>query len=130
VRVIEVVDPHADTAEAVMLAAQQRRDQLRVLGFAADLRAVFTIERDVEHRAPVAAASQRFQHQLLAAGVVIAGRQDWGGTSPSNSTSAGVRARILGVRSVGNVWFGEIRFGRALPDHRGNCAKRARIRCE
>jgi hypothetical protein len=61
-----------------MLAAEQRRDQLRVFRFAAHLGAVFAIERDVEHRSQLLLQRERFQHQLFAAGVVIAGRQHSG----------------------------------------------------
>jgi hypothetical protein len=77
-RMVEVVNPHAHAAKVVMLAAQQRCHQLRMLSLAAHLRAVFAVERNVEHRPQLLLQSERFQHQLLAAGVVIAGRQDSG----------------------------------------------------
>jgi hypothetical protein len=54
--------PHADTAEAVGGPGQHRRDQLGMLGLAADARAVFGVERDVEHRAEFGLQRQALRH--------------------------------------------------------------------
>ncbi len=78
VRVGNVVDTHADAPEAVRLAADERGDARRVLGLAADGRAVLAVERDVEDGTELGLQRERFEHQLLAARVMIAARQDRG----------------------------------------------------
>jgi hypothetical protein len=56
-------------------SVQQVRDQLGVFTLLAGGGAVLAVEGDVEDRAKLLLQGHRFAHQLLAAGVVIAGRE-------------------------------------------------------
>ena len=73
--VVDRRQPRTDPSEAVVRADQQLGDQLRMLGFAADRRAVLGVERDVEHRPELGLQLQALAHARLDAGIVIADRQ-------------------------------------------------------
>ena len=73
--VVDRMDARADAAEAVLCRLQRLGDEVRMLGLGADRRAVFAIERHVEHRAELALQREALLHQRFDAGVVVARRQ-------------------------------------------------------
>ena len=74
-RVVHRQQAHAHTAMLVVGAGQQCRDQQRMLDLATHGRAVFVVQRHVEHRAHLRLQAQALAHQRLGAGVVVAHRQ-------------------------------------------------------
>ena len=71
-RVVDRMHPRTHPVEAVVVGQGQVGAQLGVFGFGANRRAVFAIERDVEHRAHLSLQRQRLAHALLGAAVVVA----------------------------------------------------------
>src|SRR5260370_13992349 len=111
--VLEVVNAHAYTAEAVFLAAEERCHQLGMRRFLADLRPVLAIERDIEHLTELRLQRERFPDQLFASCIVIAGghdsgwhvafKQDFGGGESAH------RRRRVACKEDGNRGFGWVR---------------------
>ena len=74
-RVVDRQHARADAAEAVGRRVDQLADQLGMFQLATHRRAVFAIERDVEHRPELALKLEALAHARLDAGVVVAHRQ-------------------------------------------------------
>ncbi len=129
---LEIVDPHADTSEAVILAADERRDAAPQRSASRPTCAPSSQSSVMSKHGALLrpCTASDFRHQLFAAGVVIHERGTAGGTSPSNSTSAGVRARIVGVRGEGLGLRKEPIRARSEPVVQAGAAKRAGQRHE
>jgi hypothetical protein len=71
-RVVDRVHPRADTAEAVGVRQRQFGHHAHMFGLGAHWRAVFAVERDVEHRPQFGLQHQRLAHAVFGAAVVVA----------------------------------------------------------
>ena len=71
-----VVDAHPGHAQLVRRRAEHAHDHFGVLLFLPGLGAVLTVARDVEDRPEPVLQLERLDDQLLAAGEMLAGRND------------------------------------------------------
>jgi hypothetical protein len=71
----DIVQTRADAVEAVVVAIDERRDQLGVGALVAGAGTVLAVEGDVENGTKLLLQGHRLAHQLLAARIVVAGRE-------------------------------------------------------
>ena len=71
-RMVHGMHPRADPAVAVLGRHHELCDEVRMLGLAADGRAVLAVERHVEDRPPLGLQREALVHARLDAGVVVA----------------------------------------------------------
>ena len=111
-RVLNRQHAHADAAEAVGRAGQQRRDQVRMLDLAPDRGTVLGVERDVEDGPELGLQLQALPHPRLDAAVMVTdGQRDGGRLARLEQGSARVRSSHDGsgckgssVRASGTQW--------------------------